>query len=83
MVNRKPVRNPVRGNVLIDLQKDMYMDDIATVPNVGQVMATQNNASNRLSLNVSGACDDQTNDLEQRIVKVITEWKTTLREEKE
>jgi len=80
MVNRKPVRNPVRGNVLIDLQKDMFMDDIAPLVN-GMAQTVQNNASNRLSLNVSGACDEQTNDLEQRIVKVITEWKTTLRPE--
>ena len=82
MVNRQPVRKPVNRNVLIDLQKDMYMDDIAPITNGVPVM-TQNNASNRLSLNVSGACDDQTNDLEQRIVKVISEWKKTLREEKE
>jgi len=64
----------------------MYMDDIApiAVPAGGCApLNTQNNASNRLSLNVSGACDAQTNDLEQRIVKVITEWKKTLREETE
>ena len=75
----QPVRAATKGNVKIDLQKDLYMDDLAPLAN-GNV--PPQNMNNRVNLAVSGACDEQTNDLEQRLVKVITDCKLTLREEK-
>jgi len=76
---QRPIRQANKGNVMIDIQKDLYLDDLAPLANGNMPIA---NSNNRISLAVSGACDEQTNDLEQRLVKVIIDWKKTLREEK-